>query len=148
MAGVRWYPGIWSPLLGCIIQDIDDITTIVPEEERDVVILEEPEHLNWYHHGRRWTDVYKHVVGIAHTNYLQYARFDNNGMVSSGVAKEAFTKVMNDIVCHAYADIVVELSATLPAFPGNNLVCNVHGVRAAGFQPTPPHALREPSSSG
>ena len=95
-----------------------------------MVILEEPEHLNWYHHGRRWTDVYRHVVGIAHTNYLQYARFDNNGVVKSGIAKEAFTKVMNDIVCGAYTDVVVKLSATLPDVPANNLVCNVHGVRA------------------
>ena len=127
---IRWYPARYAKLLGCIIQDIDDISTIVPANERDAVILEEPEHLNWYHHGNRWTDVYKHVVGIAHTNYLQYARFDNNGMVKSGIAKEAFTKVMNDVVCAAHTDIVVKLSATLPDVPGENLVCNVHGVRA------------------
>ena len=123
-------PARYAPLLGCIIQDVDDITAIVPPHEQDAVILEEPEHLNWYHHGVRWTDAYKHVVGIAHTNYLQYARFDNNGMVKSGYAKEAFTRVMNNIVCAAHTDIVVKLSATLPDVPGENLVCNVHGVRA------------------
>lgn len=127
---IRWYPAKYAPLLGCIIQDIDDITDIVPPHEQDAVILEEPEHLNWYHHGRRWTDVYKHVVGIAHTNYLQYCRMDNNGLVKSGRLKEPFTRVMNNLVCAAHTDIVVKLSATLPDVPGENLVCNVHGVRA------------------
>ena len=37
---------------------------------------------------------------------------------------------MNNVVTAAYADIVVKLSATLPDVPGENLVCNVHGVRA------------------
>ena len=127
---IRWYPGLWCPLLGSIIQDIDDITQIVPQSERDVVILEEPEHLNWYHHGTRWTDVYQHVVGIAHTNYLQYARQNTKGVVKSGVLKEGFTKIMNDLVCSGHTDLVVKLSATLPDVPGQNLVCNVHGVRA------------------
>lgn len=104
---------------------------MLPPHEQDVVILEEPEHLNWYHHGRRWSDVYTHVVGIAHTNYLKYAREDNgDGIIKSGFLKEGFTKIMNDCVCAAHTDIVVKLSATLPDVPGENLVCNVHGVRA------------------
>ena len=70
---------------------MDDLTTLLPPSEKDAVILEEPEHLNWYHHGERWTDAFEHVVGVAHTNYLQYARFDNNGMVKSGYLKEGFT---------------------------------------------------------
>jgi glycosyltransferase involved in cell wall biosynthesis len=127
---IRWYPALWSPYLGSIIQDIDDITTIVPQSERDVVILEEPEHLNWYHHGRRWTDMYQHVVGIAHTNYLQYSRQNTKGIVKSGVLKEGFTRIINDLVCAGHTDLVVKLSATLPDVPARNLVCNVHGVRA------------------
>ena len=44
--------------------------------------------------------------------------------------KEGFTWIMNNLVCAGHTDIVVKLSATLPDVPGENLVCNVHGVRA------------------
>ena len=78
------YPALYSSTLGAIIQSTNDIIACIPKKERDVVILEEPEHLNWYHHGARWTDEFSHVVGIAHTNYLQYARYNTEGVVKSG----------------------------------------------------------------
>ena len=95
-----------------------------------MVILEEPEHLNWYHHGKRWSEQFTHVVGIAHTNYLQYAKLNTEGVVKSGELKAGFLKVMNNVVCAAHTDLVVKLSPTLPDLPGQNLVCNVHGVRS------------------
>jgi hypothetical protein len=84
IASLIRYPALYSSTLGAIIQSSNDIITCIPKKDRDVVILEEPEHLNWYHHGARWTDEFGHVVGIAHTNYLQYARYNTEGVVKSG----------------------------------------------------------------
>jgi len=125
---IRWYPANYEPGIGGIIQSGKiDLAALVPPEERDVAILEEPEHLNWYHHGSRWPELYRHVVGVAHTNYLQYSRLQYPGL--EGQLKESWMELLNAVVCAAYTDVVVKLSPTLVDVPGHNLVCNVHGVR-------------------
>lgn len=69
------------------ILPVGDITSVIPDHEADVAVLEEPEHLNWYHHGTRWTDKFNHVVGVMHTNYLDYARREDNGNVKEALLK-------------------------------------------------------------
>lgn len=53
---------------------VSPVRTIISVSQRsaggrqaDVAILEEPEHLTWFHHGMRMTDKFSHVVGILHT---------------------------------------------------------------------------------
>ena len=41
-----WYPSRYATGLGSIL-NLDDITSHIPSDKNDIVILEEPEHLNW-----------------------------------------------------------------------------------------------------
>lgn len=65
--------------------------------QADIAVLEEPEHLNWYHHGRRWTEKFNHVVGVMHTNYLDYAKREEHGVV-----KSAALAVINHLMCRLH----------------------------------------------
>ena len=118
---IRFYPARYDVVRGSILP-LGDTTRWMGDQRRELCVLEEPEHLNWYHGGRNWRRQFQMVVGVVHTNYLSYARIyqpENVPIVSS----------INRLVCRAYCDRVLKLSDSLQTLPRSG-VCNVHGVRA------------------
>ncbi|KAG6531729.1 hypothetical protein ZIOFF_005549 [Zingiber officinale] len=95
---ISFYPGKFSRERRSIIP-AGDTTQFIPSKEADIAILEEPEHLNWYHHGKRWTDKFNYVVGVVHTNYLEYIKRQKNGAIQA-----FFVKHINNWVTRAYCD--------------------------------------------
>jgi digalactosyldiacylglycerol synthase len=118
---ISFYPGKFSKERRSIIP-AGDTTQFISSKEADIAILEEPEHLNWYHHGKRWTDKFNHVVGIVHTNYLEYVKREHNGPL-----KAFFVKHINTWVTRAYCHKVLRLSGATQNLP-RSTICNVHGV--------------------
>ena len=121
---IVFYPGRYDSERGSILP-LGDIMRFFAEDESDICILEEPEHLTWYHSGPNWRHRFKLVVGVVHTNYIFYARtWENGGKLVAGTLKH-----INQFMCQAYCDKVIKLSDTLQPLP-RAVVCNVHGVRA------------------
>ncbi|XP_031390921.1 digalactosyldiacylglycerol synthase 2, chloroplastic-like [Punica granatum] len=118
---IRFYPGKFAIDKRSILP-VGDISEIIPDEEADIAVLEEPEHLTWYHHGKRWKTKFRLVIGIVHTNYLEYVRREKNGQLQAFLLKYANSWVVS-IYCHR----VIRLSAATQDYP-NSIVCNVHGV--------------------
>lgn len=121
---IRFYEGVYSDEFGSILP-LGDITGMFGEdEERDICILEEPEHLTWHHTGARWTGLFKFCVGVVHTNYLEYAR--KHGVF--GPQRALFLQFLNKWVCRSYCHRVIKLSDAVQTLP-HSVTCNVHGVR-------------------
>ncbi|CAL9098881.1 unnamed protein product [Musa textilis] len=118
---ISFYPGKFSKERRSIIP-AGDTTQFIPSKEADIAILEEPEHLNWYHHGKRWTDKFNYVVGVVHTNYLEYIKREKNGAIQA-----FFVKHINNWVTRAYCHKVLRLSGATQELP-KSVICNVHGV--------------------
>ncbi|KAI3683698.1 hypothetical protein L1987_84211 [Smallanthus sonchifolius] len=118
---ISFYPGKFQIERRSIIP-AGDTSQFISSKDADIAILEEPEHLNWYHHGKRWTDKFNHVVGVVHTNYLEYIKREKNGALQA-----FFVKHINNLVTRAYCDKVLRLSAATQDLP-KSVICNVHGV--------------------
>ncbi|KAF6155349.1 hypothetical protein GIB67_019875 [Kingdonia uniflora] len=118
---ICFYPGKFSLDKRSILA-VGDITEIIPDEEADIAVLEEPEHLTWYHHGRRWKTKFRLVIGVVHTNYLEYVKREKNGQVQA-----FFLKYINGWVTHIYCHKVIRLSAATQDLQGS-IICNIHGV--------------------
>ncbi|KAI5083985.1 hypothetical protein GOP47_0000154 [Adiantum capillus-veneris] len=118
---IVFYPGKFSESKRSILA-VDDITVFIPQTEADIAILEEPEHLTWYHHGARWTQKFRYVVGIVHTNYLEYVKREKNGPFQAFLLK-----YVNNWVTNIYCHKVIRLSAATQTLP-KSIICNVHGV--------------------
>lgn len=126
---IAWYDARYHQLAGCIFP-MGDMTRLIPDEEADVCILEEPEHLNWFRaSGSNWSKKFTHVVGVIHTNYVHYTTADTSHW-ASGKVKAPFARAFNKVMARAYCDKVIKLSATLQRFAEEKeTVANVHGVR-------------------
>ncbi|KAJ8748863.1 hypothetical protein K2173_013294 [Erythroxylum novogranatense] len=118
---IRFYPGKFSVAMRSILP-VGDISEIIPDEEADIAVLEEPEHLTWFHHGKRWKSKFQLVIGIIHTNYLEYVKRENNGRIKAFALKYINTWIVG-IYCHK----VIRLSAATQEYP-KSIICNVHGV--------------------
>ncbi|CAM9002623.1 unnamed protein product [Rhodiola kirilowii] len=118
---LHFYPGKYALDKKSILA-VGDISEIIPDEEADVAVLEEPEHLTWYHHGKRWKKKFRLVIGIVHTNYLAYVKREKNGRLQAFLLKY-INKWVVDIYCHK----VIRLSAATQDLP-RSIICNVHGV--------------------
>uniref|UniRef100_A0A5B7B6R2 Digalactosyldiacylglycerol synthase 2, chloroplastic n=1 Tax=Davidia involucrata TaxID=16924 RepID=A0A5B7B6R2_DAVIN len=118
---IRFYPGKFSRNKRSILA-VGDITEIIPDEEADIAVLEEPEHLTWFHHGKRWKTKFHMVIGVVHTNYLEYVRREKNGRLQA-----LFLKYINSWVVNIYCHKVIRLSGATQDLP-RSIICNVHGV--------------------
>eukprot|EP00798_Chlamydomonas_sp_ICE-L_P012526 gene12526-15742_t len=118
---ITFYPGMYTVDRG-FIMPVGDITKCIPDGEADVAVLEEPEHLTWYHHGERWSEKFNSVVGIMHTNYLDYVRREPGGALNAFMMKH-----FNRYVCSVHCDKVIKLSDAVQPLPRQHTMF-VHGV--------------------
>lgn len=118
---ITFYPGKFSIEKRSILP-VGDITETIPDEKADIAVLEEPEHLTWYHHGQRWKVKFRRVIGVVHTNYLEYVKREKNGHIQA-----FFLRYINYWVIHIYCHKVIRLSGATQDLP-RSIICNVHGV--------------------
>uniref|UniRef100_A0A7S3EEA0 digalactosyldiacylglycerol synthase n=1 Tax=Rhodosorus marinus TaxID=101924 RepID=A0A7S3EEA0_9RHOD len=123
---IRFYAGGYSKEVGSVFP-LSDIVKALPQNTfRDMLILEEPEHLTWYYYGDRLTHQYRYVVGIIHTNYFAYAM---NWAFPVGLVKGPLLWAYNKWCTRAHTHRIIKLSDAMQGFP-RAITANVHGVRS------------------
>mmetsp|Transcript_9685 Transcript_9685/g.18180 ORF Transcript_9685/g.18180 Transcript_9685/m.18180 type:complete len:762 (-) Transcript_9685:77-2362(-) len=98
----------------------------------DVCILDEPEHLNFLSMSdpEPFPSLFRHVVGIMHTNYVAYLKGHVVGIVVMPVAS-----VMMSLTTRYHCHRIVKLSDTLQVYAKEKeCVMNVHGIRQEFFE--------------
>jgi len=126
---MRWYEATYVKDVRSIFPS-GDPSEELGDDPKDVLILEEPEHLCWYHNGQRWPELFKHVIGVVHTNYKVYLEgmgYNDLIMGTAGLRDSVFF-TFTSLVCSAYCDVTIKLSAAGISLP-NEVICNIHGVR-------------------
>ncbi|KAJ8534070.1 hypothetical protein K7X08_007394 [Anisodus acutangulus] len=108
---MSFYPGKFSEERRSIIP-AGDTSQFIFSRDASIGILEEPEHLDWYRHGKHWTDQFNHAVGIIDTNYLEYFKRENDGALQAFLVKH-----INNWIARAYCDKVLRLSAATQDLP-------------------------------
>ena len=117
-----FYKGRYDPGLGSIMPE-EDIQPLIPQPV-DCIVLEEPEHLTWYHTGRRWTRAFPRsvpVIGVMHTNYVDYAKRE------AGEAAAGALRRLNRFLCRQHTHKVIKLSDAVQDLPRQE-TCFIHGV--------------------
>ena len=127
---IKFYPARYKKDQGSIyaVGDLTDHVPTAADGSADVAVLEEPEHMTWYHQGRRFTDKFKYVVGVVHTNYLDYVRREDHGAI-----KEAALGPINEYVSRTNVHRLIRISGATQDVPGS-VVCNIHGVQPRFLQ--------------
>ncbi|CAL5218834.1 g565 [Coccomyxa viridis] len=122
---IKFYPGRYDASFLSIFP-VGDPTEFIPDYQADVAILEEPEHLTWFHHGRRYTEKFRHVIGIMHTNYVDYVRRGGAGNAGGPLAAR-IVAVANRRMCDIHCHKVIKLSDAVQHLPRESTLF-VHGV--------------------
>lgn len=122
---VMYYDAVYNKDFGSVLP-VHTLTALFesPDVPKDVCVMEEPEHLLWHHAGALWTKIFRLVVGVIHTNYIEYAK----GFGQFGPQKAMGLAFLNTWVTRGYCHRVIKLSDALQDFP-HSVTCNVHGVR-------------------
>jgi len=123
---IMFYPARYHPGLKSIFA-MGDIPSLIPDSDADVCMLEEPEHLNWFRAPEDgWRKKFNFVVGIIHTNYVEYASSHFSGLWTAPAIR-----AMSSAMVRAYCHVVIKLSDTLQTFAEEKeRTTNVHGVRS------------------